>query len=189
MQNLKRNCILIIIWIHLLIFVQSIEIPVSEFESLFSNAFPSNVNDYDRTLWNQSESGIPSLKTQIDVQSVLAEGIGWTGSLGEETSNHIVITVTGVHPVTQTILPYSNGIIHIKIDDPDLIIPCALENGSGKDDFDSCDLSQTPRSFTTNALGRVSFSLPTQILDSYKGKGALFPALLIQTSFMNADEW
>lgn len=139
----------------------------------------------------------PLLQPRIDVQSVLAEGIGWKASMGHETAHHVVITITGVDPDTKSQIAFKNAPIAVKVDwsaaekRASKPLKCVIETGDGSGKFSRCDLSARPRTLYTNDLGRVSFSLPIPGAFPLKESSHTIgiPALLIQTSFMEDGSW
>jgi hypothetical protein len=196
-------------WIILLLIVlspiaQSLKIKPSDFDDILKpvaseDDIPSFVlsdweapADSDKSESIKTEKSLPrpNLKTKIQVQSVLAEGLGWKkDTLGEETATHVIITVTGVHPETQTTIPFANARLWIKLDGTDST-PCVVEEGKGDGRFSRCDLGPKPFRFWTNHIGRVSFSLPLSGMFLKHRSGSIaFPALLIRTDFMKEGTW
>jgi hypothetical protein len=191
-----------------------VSISGSEWDSLFGSAKESDSHHSSSSTrnrrgdqfdlksespWSQIDPKTrePLLQPRIDVQSVLAEGIGWKASLGFETAHHVVITVTGVDPETKSQIAFKNAPISVKVDwsaaekKASKPLKCVIETGDGSGKFSRCDLSARPRTLYTNDLGRVSFSLPIPgafpLKESDHTVG--IPALLIQTSFMDDGSW
>jgi hypothetical protein len=129
-----------------------------------------------------------SLSPKIQVQSVYSEGLGWEAShplLADSPAMHVIVTLTGKDPRPQMIdasIPLGSQKVFVKSQFP---LPCIVEEGKGG--FDDCQLGpKTARAFRTNAMGRVSFSIPTDALASLEDP---FPPIFIQTQFMESSQW
>ena len=128
---------------------------------------------------------LTDLSPKISVQSALAEGLGWSGMHHLSTSQafQIVISLTGTDlNRDQASIPLGGQKIKIKAQGD---LPCLIEQGQGG--FDDCRLGPTrSRIFTTNYMGRVSFSVPIDALSTADGS---VPPIFIQSSFMKPDQW
>ena len=149
-----------------------------------------NQPNEDHMKSNEQSSGqnpynVSELLPIIDAQSVLSEGIGWEGTIATETSYQVIISVTGTNPLTKSLVAFPNIPLQVKLDGGAL--RCLIENGSGNGKFSKCDLSSEPFTFTTNASGRVSFSIPIPGL--YNSEVEALPAFFIRTDFMPKNSW
>ena len=138
------------------------------------------------SLYWDSQELTESIHPTIKVQSVLAEGIGWKGTgSAQHTSDHVIISVAGKDQDADLLIPYASRSVRVKSEEP---LACIIEQGKGG--FDDCRLGpDRVQTFTTNALGRISFSVP--LADQFKisGSRSHLPSLLIQTDFMPQDQW
>ena len=164
-------------------------VALSSISSSFQQTFDTRQDgqsgsDRWSVFWD-NPSSISSIHPKIQVQSVLAEGIGWEGTgAAQETSTHVVIGVAGSENSLR--VPYAFRQVHVKSEAP---LACVVEQGQGS--FSDCDMSADQvRTFKTNGLGRVSFSVPldSQLKDCV-GSECRLPALFIRTDYMPADEW
>jgi hypothetical protein len=157
-----------------------IVIPLSDIDDLFQLSA-------DQMHYTDQKFKIEDLKPVIDVQSVLSDGIGWEGSLGCETAYQVTITVSGTNPESHSFIPLSSIPVAVRLDGG--YLRCIVENGNVNGQFTKCDLSEQPTTFSTNILGRVSFSLPIPgVYDMQKELTAL-PALMIRAEFMPKLSW
>ncbi len=158
-----------------------------------NNGFPEFLNNdptFDRSnaineFWDNPKN-FKKLHSDIQVQAVLAEGAGWEGS-SKETSVHVVIRVSGKEPIAHTTVPYADRPIRLQADLP---MSCIIEQGQG--DFTDCSAkAHEIQTFKTNALGRISFSIPldSQLKKCQEQSKYRLPTLLIQTAYMSEDEW
>lgn len=129
-----------------------------------------------------------SLSPKIQIQSVYSEGLGWETShpsLADSPAMHVILTLTGKDPRPEMIgssIPLGSQKVYVK---SQFTLPCIVEEGNG--DFDDCHLGpKTARAFRTNAMGRVSFSIPTDALMSLENP---FPPIFVQTQFMESSQW
>ena len=129
----------------------------------------------------------------IKVQAVLAEGLGWEGTgPATQTSLHVVISVTQdpeieIQKLSGFPIPSIGIPIQVKAFGP---LECSKE--AGVNDFERCSMSEDkPHTFTTNALGRVSFSIPLedQLSHSSDTSEYLLPPIMIRTENMGSNEW
>ena len=118
----------------------------------------------------------------IQVQSELSEGLGWEGQHPWSLSKALHVIVSVVDSGMDERAPIPGHLIRIKSQSS---LPCIVEQGNGG--FDDCSLSSDEsQSFVTNLLGRVSFSIP---LDGVESLDHLFPPLFIQSAAMSKDQW
>jgi hypothetical protein len=123
----------------------------------------------------------PSLPI-IKVQSELSEGLGWEGQHAWSLSKalHVVVSVT--ESGSDQASPIPGHRIRIRSQSP---LPCIIEQGNER--FEDCSFSASDSmDFVTNMMGRVSFSVPLDGIDSFDDA---FPPLWIQSSSMPETEW
>lgn len=137
------------------------------------------------TFWDDDEM-IARIKPTINVQASLAEGLGWEGTgSAMQNANHVVIAISGSDAKVKSPIPYAKRPVVVKAASD---LACIVEDGQNQ--FKDCSMSSNEEYlFTTNALGRVSFSVPVEDQLKKHSKGSLFPTLLIQTDYMDDDEW
>jgi hypothetical protein len=127
---------------------------------------------------------IPSIEYPpiITVQSELSEGLGWEGQHAWSLSKalHVVVSVT--ESGSDQAAPIPGHRIRIRSQSS---LPCIIEQGNER--FEDCSLSSSDSmDFVTNMMGRVSFSVPLDGIDSFDDA---FPPLWIQSSAMPETEW
>jgi len=118
----------------------------------------------------------------ITVQSELSEGLGWEGQHAWSLSKalHVVVSVT--ESGSDQAAPIPGHRIRIRSQSS---LPCIIEQGNER--FEDCSLSSSDSmDFVTNMMGRVSFSVPLDGIDSFDDA---FPPLWIQSSAMPETEW
>jgi len=127
-----------------------------------------------------------SIDPSVRVQNIVGEGIGWAGSgSAEETSNHVVISVLGRDDKAGVNVPYAKRPLFVKATAP---LACVIEQGNG--DFEDCSMGPNQiQEFTTNAFGRVSFSVPLHDQLHSSTQDFILPAIMIQTEYMPEEEW
>ena len=132
----------------------------------------------DSRFFDPSDEIFPTIK----VQAVLSEGLGWEGQHPTSQSNafHVIVSIVGTGDKGS--IPVPGHMIRIK---SPKFLPCIIEQGNGG--FDNCHFGpNNGQEFVTNMLGRVSFSVPLDGIDSLDHT---LPPLLIQTSKMRENQW
>jgi hypothetical protein len=132
----------------------------------------------DSRFFDPSDEIFPNIK----VQAVLSEGLGWEGQHDMSMSNafHVIVSIVGTGD--QGSVPIPGHVIRIKSPQ---VMPCVIEQGNAR--FDDCVFGPNiGREFVTNMLGRVSFSVP---LDGIESLEHSLPPLLIQSAQMPENQW
>lgn len=118
----------------------------------------------------------------IKVQSELSEGLGWEGQHPWSVSKALHVIVSVSETGSNQAAPIPGHRIRIRSSAP---MPCIVEQGNQA--FDDCSLtSSDSMEFVTNMMGRVSFSVPLDGIDSFDNA---LPPLWIQTVAMPETEW
>ena len=132
-----------------------------------------------------SDQELHRLEPQIQVQSVLGEGIGWQKMhvMSQSPAFHVIVTVTGSDPNTGKVVPLIGQTLLIMTQKP---MPCIIEQGNGGFDVCSFDGVQS-QNFTTNSAGRTSFSIPIDGIQNLDDP--LSPLFLQMALYMKSDEW
>jgi hypothetical protein len=139
------------------------------------------LQNHPLSLFNSDE--LMQFEPKIFVQSVLSEGMGWRDGLSKSNAFHVVVSLLGKNPENKKqTFPLAGQFITIKSEKS---LPCLIERGKG--DFEACDLSpEFPRSFTTNAMGRISFSIPIKGIEQLEEH---FPPLFLRIDAIQPEEW
>jgi len=127
---------------------------------------------------------VSDLFPKIHVQSVLHEGLKINDSLGLSSSNafHVIVSIMGTDPSSKAEIPLKGMELQMTSQEP---VPCIIEQGN--DDFNDCSMDPYQvQTFYSNAMGRVSFSIPLNEQEEMTG---MMPPLLLHTSFMKENEW
>ena len=125
-----------------------------------------------------SDSTLPTIK----VQSELSEGLGWEGHHPWSVSKALHVVISVANAGQDEVIPIPGHQIRIKSHS---FLPCIAEQGNGG--FDDCSfVSDRSREFVTNLLGRVSFSIPLDGIDSLDHS---LPPIFIQSVSMPRNEW
>jgi hypothetical protein len=150
-----------------------------------TTALAVETQDRWSTFWDDEEM-IARIRPAIKVQASLAEGLGWEGTgSAMQNANHVVIAISGSDAKVKSPIPYAKRPVVVKAASD---LACIVEDGENH--FKDCSMSSSKEYlFTTNALGRVSFSIPIEDQLKKHLTGSLFPTLLIQTDYMDDDEW
>jgi len=160
--------------------------------TILSMFFGSAVAYADDGTWKPFEflaiakdsSFIPSLDVPllIKVQSELSDGLGWEGQHPWSVSKALHVVVSVSENGKKEAAPIPGLRIRIRSQSP---LPCIVEQGNER--FDDCSLtSSDSREFITNMMGRVSFSVPLDGIDSFDHA---LPPIWIQSGSMANNEW
>lgn len=118
----------------------------------------------------------------IKVQSELSDGLGWEGQHPWSVSKALHVVVSVSENGKKEAAPIPGLRIRIRSQSP---LPCIVEQGNER--FDDCSLtSSDSREFITNMMGRVSFSVPLDGIDSFDHA---LPPIWIQSGSMANNEW
>ena len=131
-----------------------------------------------------ASTDLDHLSPKVHIQSVLAEGIGWNSSHLQSTQNafHVIVSIMGTDPSSKAEIPLKGMELQMTSQEP---VPCIIEQGN--DDFNDCSMDPYQvQTFYSNAMGRVSFSIPLNEQEEMTG---MMPPLLLHTSFMKENEW
>jgi len=154
------------------------------FGSVVASADDGSWKPFEFLAIAKNSSFLPSIDSPplIKVQSELSEGLGWEGQHPWSVSKALHVIVSVSESASNQAAPVPGHRIRIRSSAP---LPCIVEQGNQA--FDDCSLtSSDSREFVTNMMGRVSFSVPLDGIDSFDNA---LPPLWIQTVAMPETEW